>query len=473
MSGAALIALAWWATVTTEPRDPAPEPTRVAEHHAPVARPPFVLAAPAPRPIEQPPSRADGLDRVDPCGPIADEGRAQYRLLGAYVTRRENELGAVLRTRAGDAIGARVRTALGSAGSGSSDAGLGSDSADVRLATAAALASGALRADEQQLALEYARDAIAIAPDDPIGFVLASLAASRSNAALSAAALSRAFALAPHEPDIAMNVLFRLGPTSDVMGALAAADALLDVAPIEEWARSRARIAARAHVFAGGVRRSRGPFTVLGPAAMPEASTEHLLDVASSVLPRVLEVTGCGPRHEIVLSVYPDAETMRTCTCPRSEGDGLVMLLAQLGDAENDARVGDAALRRAVRGSMWLAPNLVMDGALQLAGGPETDADRAAYRALVHRGHWLDPAAFSAGLRSHADAADARLAHAQSRAILEWLIAQRGMPGVHEAGQGSVEALRDPIGHVARIARTPLDEATLLAFVVERLAALD
>lgn len=453
----------------SQPSAPPPETALVEAHHAPVPRPPFVIDVPPTQPIREATPRADGLGSVDPCVRVDDERTFTYRMLRAYTTRREHELSEVLRAHARTAIGARFREVIGSEAPPARDAGVGADPPDAQLATLVALSLGAMRADDDPLALDYAQDVTRVAPRDAIGFVLAAEAAYFTDRALSDAACARAFALAPHEPEIALAVLMRRDGSSDVMGAIDAVDALLDVEPTDELERWRARLAARAHAFAGGLRRSRGPFTVLAHAGTSDATSEHLLDVASSVLSSALEVTGEPPRGEIVLYVYPDAETRRPCTCPR-EPEPLELVRADLDDPALDARIRDEALSRAVHASTLLTPHVLVRGLVEIARGPESEADRDAYRSLVRGGHWLDDAALRHGLRRDADAHEARLARAQVRGLLEWLIAERGMPAVHELCRGSVAAMRDPVAAVSHVAGTPVEESTFLAFLAARAA---
>jgi hypothetical protein len=450
--GLALLVLTLW-----PPPEPAPEPPP-APPPRPAPTPRIEITRPPPELIHEPPARSDGLDRVAPCGDTVTP-LAPYPTLYAYVRDRRAALGDALRTDGEAEIGARFRSALG-APRPSADESPSDEVGGGRFAALTALAEGAWHSHRDESAIAYATAAVAVRPDDPLGYVLVSLAArDLEDDALAEAALVQAFRHAPTERVIAFNTLFELHHTSDLMGTIAAADAMVNIAPEPEWIETRARLAATAHVFADGVRRSRDGTTVIGTAELDVEAADRLLDLAVAALGRAQSRLGHAPRDELVFYVYPDAATAEATTCRAPEDT--ILVRADLEDTALADRLNALAMRRA----MLLVPWWIRDAILERF---DTGEDAVAYTRVAATGHWIEPADISAARRRDPEGREARLARAEARAIVEWIVSLRGEDAVHELATGSVGMMRDPAAALSEIAGVPLDEPTLLAFMASR-----
>lgn len=412
--------------------------------------------------IRDAPPRSDGLDRADPCPSAA----ARPPDIWGYVDTRTEALDASLRAGVERRVRERLERALdpGAAPAPELEPEPASASADHALATAVALAEGALVSGQPLAALAFAEQAIDAAPDDALGHVLASLASRElDDPEGERAHLLRALALAPGEPNVALHVAWTLDRTSDLMGTLAATDRYLDAQPDDlERTAYRAGLAIAAHAFADGVRRSRARVTVVGGPALASADADRVLDEASAALSHAVTRFGRAFAGELVVFVFPDAETLRLARC-----DALVFAQSVSIDAAALAAGGAMdALRAAVadavvvRVTMEQTPGWVRAGVRAYVRGPETPDERRASRALARR----DPlVAFDGSTAIQAGTLDAALA----RVMIEWLVAQRGDAAFADLFR-SAKTPAPPLDVLSAAAGVPLDEPTLRAFLVAR-----
>jgi Tfp pilus assembly protein PilF len=345
------------------------------------------------------------------------------------------------------------------------------------LAVAGRLHAGmrALAEDDLRAARHHATRVTREAGDDPLAHALRALVAQRDgDTSEHRDALRRAFALAPDEPAIALELARLEAEHADFPSALAAARVY--VAAVPEDARTAAwaeRIAAREALTRRHARRTHAGVTVLfDPRAVSDARLHEVASRAATTLDRIAHLTRRPRRAELAVIVYADRESMRSATCaPVWSGgmfDGALHLDAATVAGPRWARVVQHETTHAqlatLRGAapLWLEEGL----AQWMEGEPDPSAVRA-WRTMVERDVWIPFASLEGSLVVIDDAHDASRAYHQSLAMLLLLLERRGERAIESAAtlveSGQREDLLEQL-----LPSGQADGRTLLAFLRAR-----
>ncbi len=317
------------------------------------------------------------------------------------------------------------------------------DGFDVALAGLLHAGARTLSGGDLRTAERLAERGVRVAPTDPLAHALAALVYQRlDDPSRARDAMSRAHALLPDEPALALASARLSADAAHFEQALTAVDGYLTQHPedvrVVSW---RARIAVRRELTARHRRRAMAGIDLsYGPAELSPARVDEVARALRESLEEVARLTRRSRRAELAVVVYSDRESMRRATCtPSWTGavfDGVLHLDARLlaGDEATWRRVvrheGSHAQLGHVRGRI---PTWLNEGLAQWMEGEPAPSARDAWARMTRDRFWIPFASLEGELLMIDDARDASRAYHQCLAMVLYLMDERGVQGVAEA----------------------------------------
>lgn len=349
------------------------------------------------------------------------------------------------------------------------------DGFDVAIAARLNVATRALNERDLARADRHARAAVRAAPQDPLAHAMASITADRlADSAAAREAMVAAHELVPDEPALALAAARELAAAARFEEAVRAADLYLHAMPEDTLtSRWRDRMAGRAELTRGHVRRSLGGIEIAWPSgALSIQRVDEVLALLRSTLDDVARAMYRERRAELAVVVYSERAHMRRATCaPSWTGgvfDGVLHLDAGTLAGDHWERViRHEATHAQLARTEGPIPHWLNEGLAQWMEGDPSPPAVDAWRRMVRDRFWIPFASLEGRLMDIEDARDASLAYFQSLAMVLYLIERRGL-----------RAIADAIAHIEAGEHTDLLERivpgssgeALLAFLARRSA---
>ncbi len=290
------------------------------------------------------------------------------------------------------------------------------------------------------------------------------------------AALRRLRTWLPQEPGVDWALLTALRESADLGEPLAALDRYLAVDPAPGLQRLRARLAVQHELQRDYHRLSRAGITLLwAPEAITAAQADALLSTVDQSLDGAARLSGTPRRKRLTVVVYPTRSELLAVSCVQSWAGGLFDGTLRLV-ASADPRLGvrpaalvHEALHAQVsplggRAPLWFHEGLAQSFAAEV---PEA---LPYWRLMVKNKSWIPFESLAGTFQVFDSSEDARLAYAESLALVELLREQGGQGAVAEALEAFQEGA-DTQGALSRaLRRTDLRGEELLQFIEGRLA---
>jgi tetratricopeptide (TPR) repeat protein len=322
-----------------------------------------------------------------------------------------------------------------------------------------------------------AQQAAARAPCQPwlqAALALTAEAAGETEAQLSA--LRRLRTLLPKEPGVDWALVTALRESADLDEPIEALDRYLAVDPVPGLQRLRARLSVQRELQHDYHRSTRGGLTLLwAPEAITAAQAEALLSTIDQSLDGAAQLAGTPRRRRLTVVVYPGRSELLAVSCVQSWAGGLYDGTLRLV-ASTDPRLGvrpqalvHEALHAQLSPAAGRAPLWFHEGLAQSFAGEVPEA-LPLWRLMVKNKSWIPFESLSGSFQVFDSSEDARLAYAQSLALVELLREQGGEGAVAEALRAFQEG-ESTQGALRRALRRPeLTGEELLAFIEGRLA---
>lgn len=454
--------LSWWLSAWgSSPAEAGPAPQDAAPGlaaEAPAPELPKVPNAPGPPPgtnAPLPPARASG--------PRAEEPRQGHQHLNAPFCAPGGDEKVAIRYTLGRALHEELQRRSG--------APLRADPGET--AALQALVSGRPPAAEQYpQALRSAERT----PGLPwTQAMLAYTAEAAGEPEVQLAALRRLRSLLPKEPGVDWALVTALRESADLAEPLAALDRYLAVDPVPGLQRLRARLSVQHDLQRDYLRTARAGITLLwSPEAITAAQADALLSSVDQSLDGAALLSGTQRRRRLTVVVYPTRSELLAVSCVQSWAGGLFDGTLRLV-AWPDARLGvrpaalvHEALHAQVSPVGGRAPLWFHEGLAQSFAGEVPEA-LPYWRLMVKNRSWIPFESLDGSFQVFDSSEDARLAYAQSLALVEILREQGGQGAVAEALR-AFQAGESTQGALSRALRRPeLRGDELLGFIESRL----
>jgi hypothetical protein len=289
------------------------------------------------------------------------------------------------------------------------------------------------------------------------------------------AALRRLRTLLPKEPGVDWALVTALRESAELAEPLAALDRYLAVDPVPGLQRLRARLSVQHDLQRDYHRLSRGGITLLwAPEAITAAQAEALLAKIDDSLDGAAQLSGTQRRKRLTAVVYPSRSELLAVSCVQSWAGGLfdgTLRLVSWPDPRlgvRPAALVHEALHAQVSPVGGRAPLWFHEGLAQSFAGEVPEA-LPYWRLMVKNRSWIPFESLAGTFQVFDSSEDARLAYAQSLALVELLREQGGQGAVAEALRAFQEGA-DTQGALSRaLRRNELRGEELLAFIEGRL----
>jgi hypothetical protein len=427
-----LSALASWWLTRSAPRAPSatvPPPPELLADAPPEQAPEEVAAATSPK----------QLGAVGFCAPEGDEASFTLHHTLRGLIRKEFQ-------RRWDALSNDERHEVTSIAGG-------------RPATGNALLYTALKQPASPALLDAATR-LAVESSDPYLEVTRALLADALNCDdVQLEALRRARRSLPHDPAIGWSLFALLRDTAELDEALEAVSDYLAADPIPAVARMKRRVEVQRDIQHDYRRQSESGLTLLWPPEqLSEANAGALLHAVSTALDDAAALTGTTRRAKLTIVVYPGREELLAVSCVQSWAgalyDGTLRLVAAPGEPMGVGRVSlrHEALHAQVIPLAPSAPRWFHEGLAQSFAG-EVDRALPTWRLMVRNRSWIPFSSLGGTFQAFEQSEDARLAYAQSLALIELLRSSGGSHALQEAirafeeGAGAETVLQRATGH--------------------------
>jgi len=289
------------------------------------------------------------------------------------------------------------------------------------------------------------------------------------------AALRRAFALAPTEPGIGLELAMETLEEPDLDEAIAGLTAASAAFPFAELMRRRARLELARDLQRTYQRETRNGVTLLWP---PESVTPYqgklILWELDRSLDRAAALTGTPRRGPLTAVVYPSRSELLAVTCaPTWAGgsyDGILRLVARPGPEGVDVRAAQhETLHAQLEGRLiptWFDEGLAQSFSAEKPRLKEWDL-------MVRNRTWIPFASLQQGFSAFEGSADASLAYAQSFAMVELMRECGGDAAIAQAvlSFGRLHETPSVLGEACR--RPEVTGEELLGFLSRKLARRD
>lgn len=340
------------------------------------------------------------------------------------------------------------------------------------LAPAAALWLSARAArDDTQLARDWIDRATSLAPDSALPPLQRYLLATRQrDQPARRDALTGAFERAPDEPAVALALARMTENEDDPRTALEAFDAYLAQIPDDiAVQRMRQRLSHRTRVLRDHITLRRDGLTLRYPPSLSAQQQRGTHRLIGRALQRAAQLLRCDVRPTLTTVVYESRQQMLDATCgPAWTGarfDGQLHIPARALSRPRllEHEVLHAQLHSCVpRAPMWFN-----EGLAQVFARQDQPDRRKHIRTLVDNRTWIPFASLQGSISEIGDSPEARLSYFQSRAMVEWLMEQRGEDVIAEAVR-LLAGGTAPEDLLPELTTPPLDGPRLLQWLAKR-----
>lgn len=290
-------------------------------------------------------------------------------------------------------------------------------------------------ADDVKDAGRLSARALALAPEDPLTHVLHALVAQRNRAQGDVElALRRAYALAPHEPAIALSLGEALAQTIDLKAAIAALSSYLADAPLDKpIGQLRERLRTQRQLHQGLDQLSGSGITLLWPQPeLTPTQADRIHNELASTLAEAADLLEQRRREQLLVVIYRERSELLASTCvPQwTEGvfDGVLRLHA---DSVRDPNRRRAVIRHEVlhaqlRSVPIHAPHWFHEGAAQFFADEEDAGHQHSYQLMVRNETYVPFSSLEGSFLVISTGRDASLAYHQSLAMVQMMVYHHG-----------------------------------------------